>query len=573
MSRCPSDHSPDQLQIFRRVYADRAVSDGDDLDPKAMLQGAHLFEHFALFEWSRGEFGVRQQEVAAVGVKAGVSVERPEQFRTGAQRRPDRTMFQNRRARKRDRVTRETDREPLAVDYDFDHVRFERVFDRFDRLAGRAHDDRPVGEQGLEGGLDRRRLDQRLVALNVDDDLGVQPRRDFGKAVGPRRVIRRRHDRLDSRAGDGLKDAFVVRRDDHATDRSRLFGAFDDAQNHRFSADLYQWFAWQSGRGVAGGNDCDDVVSHKSVAGADPAGPAKYMPSAECFKTSGFLFFRRVFNICRRLPTSYPHSLLMGFATKAIHTGQEPDPATGAIITPIYQTSTYVQEALGRHKGFEYARTQNPTRAALERNLAALEGGFAAHCFASGMSAIDTVLKLLEAGDHVVVTNNTYGGTYRLFDRVLRNFGLEFSYVDTSDVANVEAALRENTRMVFIETVANPTMVVADLEGIGRLTRDRSLRLVVDNTFLSPFFLRPIEWGADIVAHSMTKYLNGHCDSVGGVVITTRPEDAERIGFLQNAAGAILSPFDSFLILRGTKTLALRMKQHDANGRVVASFL
>jgi cystathionine beta-lyase/cystathionine gamma-synthase len=263
----------------------------------------------------------------------------------------------------------------------------------------------------------------------------------------------------------------------------------------------------------------------------------------------------------------------MGFATKAIHIGQEPDPATGAIITPIYQTSTYVQEALGRHKGFEYARTQNPTRSALERNLAALEGGLAAHCFASGMSAIDTILKLLDVGDHVVVTDNTYGGTYRLFERVLRNFGVKFSYVDTTEASNVEAALRENTRMVFIETVANPTMAVADLEGIGRLTRDRGLRLVVDNTFLSPFFLRPIEWGADIVAHSMTKYLNGHCDSVGGVVITTRPEDAERVGFLQNAVGAILSPFDSWLTARGIKTLAVRMKQHDDNGRKVAAFL
>ena len=263
----------------------------------------------------------------------------------------------------------------------------------------------------------------------------------------------------------------------------------------------------------------------------------------------------------------------MGFATKAIHIGQEPDPATGAIITPIYQTSTYVQEALGRHKGFEYARTQNPTRSALERNLAALEGGLSAHCFASGMSAIDTTLRLLEAGDHVIVTESTYGGTYRLFERVLRNFGVEFTYVDTTDAANVEAAIKENTRMVFIETVANPTMVLADLEGVGKLTRDRGVRLVVDNTFLSPFFLRPIEWGADIVVHSTTKYLNGHSDSVGGVVITSRPEDAERVGFLQNAVGAIISPFDSWLALRGVKTLAVRMRQHDANGRRVAAFL
>lgn len=263
----------------------------------------------------------------------------------------------------------------------------------------------------------------------------------------------------------------------------------------------------------------------------------------------------------------------MGFATKAIHTGQEPDPSTGAITTPIYQTSTYVQDALGRHKGFEYARTQNPTRAALEKNLAALEGGYAAHCFASGMSAIDTALKLLKAGDHVIVSENTYGGTYRLFERVLKNFGLDFSYVDTTEAANVEAAIVENTRMVFIETPTNPIMAVADLEGVGRLTRERGLRLVVDNTFMSPFFLRPIEWGADIVVHSTTKYLNGHSDSVGGVVVTTTPEDAAAVGFLQNAVGAILSPFDAWLALRGTKTLAVRMKQHDNNGRRVAAFL
>lgn len=263
----------------------------------------------------------------------------------------------------------------------------------------------------------------------------------------------------------------------------------------------------------------------------------------------------------------------MGFATKAIHTGQEPDPATGAIITPIYQTSTYVQDALGLHKGFEYARTQNPTRAALEKNLAALEGGCAAHCFASGMSAIDTTLKLLRAGDHIIVSENTYGGTYRLFERVLKNFGLDFSYVDTTEASNVEAAITERTRMVFVETPTNPIMAVADLEGVGRLTRERGIRLVVDNTFMSPFFLRPIEWGAGIVIHSTTKYLNGHSDSVGGVVVTTSHEDAERIGFLQNAVGAIISPFDAWLVMRGTKTLAVRMKQHDSNGRRVAAFL
>ncbi|HMX29868.1 MAG TPA: aminotransferase class I/II-fold pyridoxal phosphate-dependent enzyme, partial [Blastocatellia bacterium] len=199
----------------------------------------------------------------------------------------------------------------------------------------------------------------------------------------------------------------------------------------------------------------------------------------------------------------------MGFATKAIHAGQEPDPTTGAVAVPIYQTSTYVQDALGQHKGFEYARTQNPTRLALEKNLAALEGGHAAHCFASGMAAIDTVLKLLKAGDHVIVSENTYGGTYRLFERVMRGFGLDFSYVDTTDAVNVENALRENTRMVFLETPTNPIMAVADLEGIGKLAAANGIRLVVDNTFMSPYFLRPLEWGADIIVHSTTKYLNG----------------------------------------------------------------
>ncbi len=263
----------------------------------------------------------------------------------------------------------------------------------------------------------------------------------------------------------------------------------------------------------------------------------------------------------------------MGFSTTAIHAGQEPDPSTGAIITPIFQTSTYVQDALGQHKGFEYARTQNPTRLALEKNLAALEGGLAGHCFASGMSAIHAVMMLLQAGDHVIVSDNTYGGTYRLCERVLRQFGLDFSYVDTTEVANVEAALRPETKLVFLEAPTNPVMQVADLEAIGHLTKERGIRLALDNTFMSPYFLRPIEWGADFVVHSTTKYLNGHSDSVGGVVVSTNQEDANRIGFLQNAVGAILSPFDSFLILRGTKTLAVRMRQHDANGRMMAGFL
>jgi cystathionine beta-lyase/cystathionine gamma-synthase len=263
----------------------------------------------------------------------------------------------------------------------------------------------------------------------------------------------------------------------------------------------------------------------------------------------------------------------MGFSTKAIHAGQQPDPSTGAVSVPIYQTSTYVQEALGKHKGFEYARTQNPTRLALERNLAELESGSAAHCFASGMAAIDTVLKLLRAGDHVIVSENTYGGTYRLFEHVLKNFGLDFTYVDTTEVSHVERVLRRETRMIYLETPTNPMMKIADLEGIGALAREHGLRLVVDNTFMTPYFLRPLELGADIVVHSTTKYLNGHSDGVGGVVITKRPEDAEQIAFLQNAVGAILSPFDSFLVLRGIKTLPLRMRRHDENGRQVGRFL
>ncbi len=263
----------------------------------------------------------------------------------------------------------------------------------------------------------------------------------------------------------------------------------------------------------------------------------------------------------------------MGFATTAIHAGQEPDPVTGAVTVPIYQTSTYAQDALGEHKGYEYARTHNLTRRSLEKNLAALEGGLDAHCFASGMSAIHAVMMLLRAGDHVIVSDNTYGGTYRLCERVLRQFGLDFSYVDTTEAATVEAALRPATKLIFLETPTNPVMQIADLEGIGRLAGERGIRLVLDNTFMSPYFLRPIEWGADLVVHSTTKYLNGHSDSVGGVVVTTRPEDAERIGFLQNAVGAIISPFDSFLVLRGIKTLAVRMKQHDANGRAVTAFL
>jgi cystathionine gamma-lyase/cystathionine beta-lyase/cystathionine gamma-lyase/homocysteine desulfhydrase len=263
----------------------------------------------------------------------------------------------------------------------------------------------------------------------------------------------------------------------------------------------------------------------------------------------------------------------MGFQTTAIHAGQEPDAATGAVSVPIYQTSTYAQEGLGKHKGFEYARTQNPTRLALEQNIAALEGARFGYAFASGMAAIDATLRLVRAGDHVVVSDNTYGGTYRLFSRVLSNYGIEFSYVDTSDASNVEAAIRDNTRMVFVETPTNPVMMVTDLQAVSDIAHARGARVVCDNTFLSPYLQRPMEFGVDIVLHSTTKYLNGHSDSVGGVVVLNDEADAEWIKFIQNSAGAILSPFDSWLIMRGTKTLALRMEQHDKNGRAVAAFL
>jgi cystathionine gamma-lyase/cystathionine beta-lyase/cystathionine gamma-lyase/homocysteine desulfhydrase len=261
------------------------------------------------------------------------------------------------------------------------------------------------------------------------------------------------------------------------------------------------------------------------------------------------------------------------FATICIHAGQTPDPGTGAIITPIFQTSTYVQEELGRHKGYEYARTQNPTRAALEANVAAIEGGKGAFAFASGMAAIDAITTMLKAGDHVVVTDNTYGGTFRLFDKVLTKYQLEFTYVDTSQPELVEQAMRPSTKMLFIETPTNPVLRLTDIARTAEIARARNARLVVDNTFASPVLQRPLALGADLVTHSTTKYLNGHSDSVGGIVVAARDEDVEWLKFIQNAAGAILSPFDSWLVLRGTKTLTVRMAQHNANGMAIAEYL
>jgi cystathionine beta-lyase/cystathionine gamma-synthase len=263
----------------------------------------------------------------------------------------------------------------------------------------------------------------------------------------------------------------------------------------------------------------------------------------------------------------------MGFATDAIHAGQEPEPHTGAVTIPIYQTSTYVQPELGRHKGYEYARTKNPTRSALEANLAALERGKYGHCFASGMSATDTVFRLLKSGDHVIAGENMYGGSFRLFSRVLERFGLQFTYVDTSSVDAVRAAVRPETKLVFLETPTNPMMTVTDIAACADVAHQAGALVVVDNTFCSPYLQRPIELGADIVVHSTTKFLNGHSDSVGGVVISNTDALGEQIGFLQNAVGAILSPFDSWLVLRGVKTLAVRMKQHEANGMAMATYL
>lgn len=269
------------------------------------------------------------------------------------------------------------------------------------------------------------------------------------------------------------------------------------------------------------------------------------------------------------------------FGTLCIHAGQEPEPVTGAVVVPIFPVSTYAQEALGSPRaGHEYARSKNPTRTALEALLAALEGGAAASAFASGQAALSGLATAhLAAGDHVVVSRASYGGTFRYFTKVLAGFGVTFSWVDTSDLDAVRAAIVPATRMLFVETPANPTMEVSDLAALAGLAREASarngakVRLAVDNTFASPLFQRPLALGADAVVHSTTKYLNGHSDSLGGAVVSATPEDAARVAFVQNAAGAILSPFDAFLVTRGIKTLALRMRAHDANGRAVAAYL
>ncbi len=264
---------------------------------------------------------------------------------------------------------------------------------------------------------------------------------------------------------------------------------------------------------------------------------------------------------------------LHGLGTRAVHAGQEPEPLAGAVTMPIFQTSTYVQEALGKHKGHEYARVSNPTRDALERNVASLEGGTHGFAFASGMAAIDSCLSLLASGDHVVCGEHVYGGTHRLMEQLRSRMGLTFSFVDTSDVAVVERAIAPATRLLFVETPTNPMMRLADLGALGSLAAARKLLFAVDNTFATPVFQRPFEFGADIVIHSTTKYLNGHSDMVGGMVVTRRDDLAEKFAFLQKAVGAVPGPFDCWLVLRGTKTLTLRMRQHDQNGRRIAEWL
>jgi len=261
------------------------------------------------------------------------------------------------------------------------------------------------------------------------------------------------------------------------------------------------------------------------------------------------------------------------FGTRAIHAGQRPEPLAGAIMTPVYLTSTYVQDGLGRHKGYEYARSANPTREALERNVAALEGAHYGFAFASGTACVDSIMKLFEAGDHIICGENVYGGTFRLFDKLLRHLGLSFTYVDTRDPERIADACGPRTRAILVETPTNPLMWITDLAAASEIAHRAGALLIVDNTFATPFFQRPFDLGADVVFHSTTKYLNGHSDMVGGMALLRDDALAERLQFIQNAAGAVPGPFDCWLALRGTKTLHLRMPRHDANGRQVAAWL
>ncbi|MFN3872900.1 MAG: cystathionine gamma-synthase [Ignavibacterium sp.] len=263
----------------------------------------------------------------------------------------------------------------------------------------------------------------------------------------------------------------------------------------------------------------------------------------------------------------------MGFSTDAIHAGQIPDPTTGAVITPIYQTSTYAQYELGKSTGYEYGRTHNFTRQALEKNIATLEKGNYGIAFASGLAATHALMSLVKAGDHIVISNNVYGGTYRLYELNMKNYGLDFSWVDTTDLKNIEQAIKSNTKMIFVETPTNPMLNITDLKGVAEIAKRNKLISVCDNTFMSPYFQNPLAFGIDIVLHSTTKYLNGHSDVIGGILVTSDEKLHERLRYIQNAAGAIPSPFDCWLVLRATKTLAVRMKQHEANAKEFAKFL
>jgi cystathionine beta-lyase/cystathionine gamma-synthase len=263
----------------------------------------------------------------------------------------------------------------------------------------------------------------------------------------------------------------------------------------------------------------------------------------------------------------------MGFSTDAIHAGQKPDGVTGAVVTPIYQTSTYAQEELGKHKGYEYGRTHNLTRASLEANIAALEKGKYGVAFSSGLAATNALTSLLKAGDHVIVTSNVYGGTYRLFELIMKDFGLEFSWVDTAETSNIKKAIKKNTKMIFVETPTNPMLILTDLEAVGKMSKENNLTSVVDNTFASPYFQNPLIFGIDIVLHSQTKYINGHSDVIGGILITNDEKLHGRLRYIQNATGAVPSPFDCWLILRSTKTLAVRMERHNSNAIKIAEYL
>ena len=263
----------------------------------------------------------------------------------------------------------------------------------------------------------------------------------------------------------------------------------------------------------------------------------------------------------------------MGFATDAIHAGQIPDPTTGAVITPLYLTSTYAQHELGKSTGYEYGRTHNLTRQALEKNIATLEKGKYGIAFASGLAATHALMSLVKAGNHIIVSSNVYGGTYRLYELNLSSYGLEYSWVDTSNPANIENAIRKDTKMIFVETPTNPMLILTDLKAVAEIAKKNNLITVCDNTFMSPYFQNPLEWGIDIVLHSTTKYLNGHSDMVGGILVTSNEKYHERLRYIQNAAGGVPSPFDCWLVLRSTKTLAVRMKQHEENAKVFAEFL